>query len=173
MRNLQRSKTCNTLCNPKGNFEMFVCIIVCLPDTTWELIVVMATLPCCRPLAGTTIPEGLTELETEVMDGEEVWISSWGSQRDTGEQKQGGSLWLQNPSSKLHLVTNVTAIAAQSGTLKRVPRAQTYLLHVEAGVCRRVGSSQVIAEEVVAVHLGLEAGDVTVTEIFAELIDLL
>lgn len=57
---------------------LFVRTNLCLPDTTWELIVVMATLPCCRPPAGTTIPEGLTELETEVMDGEEVWISSWG-----------------------------------------------------------------------------------------------
>lgn len=47
-------------------------VVASLPDTTCELIVVMATLPCCRPPAGTTIPEGLTELETEVMDGEEV-----------------------------------------------------------------------------------------------------
>lgn len=38
---------------------------------------------------------------------------------------------------------------------------------------RRVGSSQVIPQEVVAVHLRLEAGDVTVAEIFTELIDLL
>lgn len=38
---------------------------------------------------------------------------------------------------------------------------------------RRVGSSQVIPQEVVAVHLCLEAGDVTVAEIFTELIDLL
>lgn len=49
-----------------------VCVNTCLPETTCELMVVMETLPCCRPPAGTTIPDGLTELETEVMDGEEV-----------------------------------------------------------------------------------------------------
>lgn len=49
----------------------------------------------------------------------------------------------------------------------------TDLLHVETGVRRRIGPSQVVPEEVVAVHLGLEAGDVTVAEIFTELIDLL
>lgn len=49
----------------------------------------------------------------------------------------------------------------------------THLLHVEAGVGRGVGSSQVVPQEVVAVHLGLEAGDVTVAEIFTELVDLL
>lgn len=38
---------------------------------------------------------------------------------------------------------------------------------------RGVGSSQVVPQEVVAVHLGLEAGDITVAEIFTELIDLL
>lgn len=49
----------------------------------------------------------------------------------------------------------------------------TDLLHVETGVCWRIGPSEVVTEEVVAVHLGLEAGDVTVAEIFTEFIDLL
>lgn len=38
---------------------------------------------------------------------------------------------------------------------------------------RRIWPSKVIPEKVVTVHLGLEAGDVSVAEIFTELIDLL
>lgn len=38
---------------------------------------------------------------------------------------------------------------------------------------RRIGTSEVIPEEVVAVHLGLEASDVTIAEVLAEFIDLL
>lgn len=49
----------------------------------------------------------------------------------------------------------------------------TDLLHAETGVCGRVGSPEVITEEVVAVHLGLEAGNVAVAEILTELIDFL
>lgn len=49
----------------------------------------------------------------------------------------------------------------------------TDLLHVEAGVGWGVGSTQVVPQQVVAVHLGLEAGDITVAEVFTELIDLL
>lgn len=49
----------------------------------------------------------------------------------------------------------------------------TDLLHVETGVRRRVRPSKVVSQEVVAVHFGLEAGDVSVAEIFTELIDLL
>lgn len=49
----------------------------------------------------------------------------------------------------------------------------TDLLHVETCMRRGIRSSQVVAEEVVTVHLGFEAGDVTVAEIFTELIDLL
>lgn len=49
----------------------------------------------------------------------------------------------------------------------------TDLLHVETGVWWRIGPSQVIPKEVVAMHLGLEAGDVSVAEIFTEFIDLL
>ena len=41
-------------------------------------MVVMVTLPCCRDPAGTTMPEGFIELETDVRDGEEVCRSSWG-----------------------------------------------------------------------------------------------
>lgn len=59
--------------------------------------------------------------------------------------------------------------------MMRLPQSVllTHLLHVEAGVGRRVGSSQVVPQEVVAVHLGLEAGDITVAEVFTQLIDLL
>lgn len=64
----------------------------------------------------------------------------------------------------------VSSSWTELGSPERLP---TDLLHVEAGVGRRVGSSQVIPQEVVAVHLRLEAGDVTVAEIFTELIDLL
>lgn len=67
--------------------------------------------------------------------------------------------------------------AAQTGILsnnhKILTKFWTDLLHVETGVRWRIGSSEVVTEEVVAVHLGLEAGDVTVAEIFTELIDLL
>ena len=48
-----------------------------------------------------------------------------------------------------------------------------YLLQAERGVRGRVGPAQVIAKQVVAVHLGLEAGDVAVAEVLAELVDLL
>lgn len=51
--------------------------------------------------------------------------------------------------------------------------SETDLLHAETSVCRRIGSSEVVAEEVIAVHLGLEAGDVAVAEILTELIDFL
>lgn len=129
-----------------------------LPDTTWELIVVMATLPCCRPPEGTTIPDGLTELETEVMDGEEVWISSWGSHR---------KMLVSEREKKLAEAVSESVASANWGVLL------TDLLHVEAGVGRGVGSAQVVPQQVVAVHLGLEAGDITVAEVFTELIDLL
>lgn len=48
-----------------------------------------------------------------------------------------------------------------------------YLLQAERGVRGRVGPAQVIAKQVVAVHLGLEAGDVAVAEVLAELVNLL
>jgi hypothetical protein len=40
-------------------------------------MLVMAMLPCCKVPVGTMIPEELTELETDVMDGEDVWRRSW------------------------------------------------------------------------------------------------
>lgn len=45
-------------------------------------------------------------------------------------------------------------------------------MHVETSVGWRIRPSQVVPEEVVTVHLGFEAGDVTVAEVFTELIDL-
>lgn len=59
------------------------------PDTTCELMVVMATLPCCRVLAGTTMPEGLTELETA--EGAELCRSSWKEEKKKN-QRRGCSL---------------------------------------------------------------------------------
>ena len=48
-----------------------------------------------------------------------------------------------------------------------------YLLNAQQGLGGRIGTSQVIAKQVVAVHLSLEAGDVAVAEVLTQLIDLL
>lgn len=44
---------------------------------------------------------------------------------------------------------------------------------VYGGLVGGVGAPEVIPEQVVAVHLGFEAGDVTVAKVFAEFIDFL
>lgn len=81
----------------------------------------------------------------------------------------------------LPVVKERTGCILGSATQRGVPsksyeihkESKTDLLHAETGVCWRIGSSEVVTEEVVAVHLGLEAGDVTVAEILTELIDFL
>lgn len=44
---------------------------------------------------------------------------------------------------------------------------------VYGGLVGGVGAPEVIPEQVVAVHLGFEAGDVTVAKVFAEFVDFL
>lgn len=68
---------------------------------------------------------------------------------------------------KLAVAVSEGVVSANGGVLL------TDLLYVEAGVGWGVGSTQVVPQQVVAVHLGLEAGDITVAEVFTELIDLL
>lgn len=46
-------------------------------------------------------------------------------------------------------------------------------MKVYGGLVGGVGSPEIIPEQVIAVHLGFEAGDVTVTKVLAEFIDFL
>lgn len=73
--------------------------------------------------------------------------------------------------SKAHLVVCDKECPEETVLLRGL--AETDLLHAETGVGRRVGPSEVVAQKVVAVHFGLEAGDVAIAEVLTELIDLL
>lgn len=46
-------------------------------------------------------------------------------------------------------------------------------MKVYGGLVGGVGSPEIIPEQVITVHLGFEAGDVTVTKVLAEFIDFL